>query len=221
MIAVDAMGGDHAPHAIIQGSILAAQHGIPILLCGDEIIITNHLNVMYHAWQSLPITIQACSQIISMEDEPAIAVKTKQDSSLVVAMRSVVQGKSHACVSAGNSGAVLVASILYSGRLEGVSRPAVAGFLPTKKNPVLCLDLGANVDCKNEYLYQFARMGSAYMMSIGKSAYPRVALLSNGHEPYKGSLEVKKHMIFCVTVILILWAILRRAIYLKVMRMWW
>ncbi len=192
MIAVDAMGGDRAPDSIVKGAVAAAQSGIPILLCGDEQILLPILDAQCPSWQSLPITVRHASQTISMEDEPSKAVKRKKDSSLVCAMKAVASGEAYALVSAGNSGAVLVASILHSGRLPGVLRPAVGSFIPTRSQSIFCLDLGVNADCKASYLYQFALMGHVYVRVVKKIKNPRIALLSNGHEPYKGSAEVKK-----------------------------
>lgn len=192
MIAVDAMGGDRAPQAIVQGAITAAQSGIPILLCGDQDQLASLLTSYAPSWQSLPIEIQHAPQVIAMEDEPTKAVKKKSESSLVQAMKAVRSGRATAFVSAGNSGAVLIASILFIGRMPGILRPAIGGFIPTRKKSIFCLDLGANVDCKAAYLYQFALLGHAYVRLIRGIEKPRVALLSNGHEPYKGSAEIKK-----------------------------
>lgn len=192
MIAVDAMGGDRAPDAIVRGAVAAAKDGIPVLLCGNQDSILSILDAHYPEWQLLPVQIQHTSQEISMEDEPTKAVKKKPDSSLVGAIKAVQAGRAAAMVSAGNSGAVLVASVLYSGRVPGVQRPAVGSFIPTRTKSTFCLDLGANVDCRASYLYQFALMGHAYMRVVAGIEKPRVALLSNGHEPYKGSAEVKK-----------------------------
>ncbi len=192
MIAVDAMGGDRAPLAIVQGAVAAAQEGIPVLLCGDQAHLEELLGEHFPAWQSLPLKISHASQTISMEDEPSKAVKRKSDSSLVCAMKAVNTGRATAFVSAGNSGAVLVASIFYNGRLPGVLRPAVGCFVPTHTGSIFCLDVGVNVDCKPSFLYQFALMGHAYMRAIKEIENPRIALLSNGHEPYKGSAIIKK-----------------------------
>src|SRR5204863_3509812 len=101
-------------------------------------------------------------------------------------------GRAQAFVSAGNSGAVLVASTLIVGRLPEVSRPAIGGFIPTRHGGVFCLDLGANIDCKPEHLVQFALMGHAYVSAVKNITAPRIALLSNGHEPYKGSELVRQ-----------------------------
>jgi glycerol-3-phosphate acyltransferase PlsX len=189
MIAVDAMGGDQAPHAIVQGAIAAARHGIPILLIGQQEAITPHLP---SDWHTLPIKLEFCTDAILMEEDPSRAIRTKPNSSIVKGMRAVAQGTATAFFSAGNSGAVLVASIFIIGRLPGVFRPAIGTFLPSRTSSFFCLDIGANVDCKAQYLYQFAIMGHAYLQIAKGIVHPRIGLLSNGHEPYKGSIEVKK-----------------------------
>ena len=192
MIAVDAMGGDHAPRAIVLGALLAAKSGIPILLFGnakqlETILFQQDLN-----WDALPITLLDCDEIIGMGEEPGRAELHKKNSSLVRAVTAVAEGKAQAVVSAGNSGAALVAGTLLLGRVEGVLRPAIGDFLPTKNGSVFCMDLGANVDCKPEYLLQFARMGAVYVELVKEITSPRIALLSNGAEPYKGSASTKQ-----------------------------
>lgn len=192
MIAVDAMGGDYAPHAIVQGAYAAARQGVPVRLFGDAYQIESILKSTDSLWTQLPISIEHCSEVISMEEMPTKAVLQKKDSSLIRAITSVANKQSQGIVSAGHSGATLVASTLLIGRVSGVLRPAIAAFLPTKKGSVLCLDLGANTDCKPEYLEQFAVIGAAYSSMIKKIKQPRIALLSNGREPYKGSQLVKE-----------------------------
>lgn len=192
MIAVDAMGGDFAPRAIVLGAYNAAASGIPILLCGDAKQLETILFQRDLHWDSLPITIIDCNEVIGMGEEPGRSVLHKKNSSLVRAVKAVADGQAQAIVTAGNSGAALVAGTLILGRVDGVLRPAIGDFLPTKNGSVFCMDLGANVDCKPEYLAQFARMGSVYVNLINNNASPRIALLSNGAEPYKGSEAVKK-----------------------------
>lgn len=192
MIAVDAMGGDFAPHAIVEGSLLAAKKGIPITLFGDKTQLILLLAQHTDTWQNLPLTIIHCSDVIGMDEEPSKSVLRKKNSSLVCAINAVKEGFANAFVSAGNSGAVLVASTLLLGRVDGILRPALGGFLPGQEGTVFCIDLGANTDCKVEYLEQFAIMGHAYVRLVKQIARPRIALLSNGHEPYKGSSVVKE-----------------------------
>ncbi len=192
IIAVDAMGGDYAPQAVIEGALAAAAEGIPVVLFGDEKVIEQLLFGCDQEWKKLPLEIVHCTDVIAMDEEPSKAVLRKKDASLIKAMHSVVNGRTHAVVSAGNSGAVLVASTVILGRTAGVLRPAIGGFLPTQKGSVFCIDLGANTDCKTEYLEQFAFMGHAYVSVVHGMTSPRIGLLSNGHEPYKGSGIVKE-----------------------------
>ncbi len=191
MIAVDAMGGDFAPRAVVHGAYKAAQLGIPVQLFGDSKQLDSLLLALDVQWSRLPIKLIHCSQTISMGEEPSRAVLKKKDASLVRAIQAVVDGSAKAVVSAGHSGAALVAGTLIMGRTKGVSRPAIGEFLPTRTGSVFCMDLGANTDCKPEHLYQFAHMGHVYVSLIKNIATPRIALLSNGSEPYKGSFSVK------------------------------
>jgi glycerol-3-phosphate acyltransferase PlsX len=197
MIAVDAMGGDYAPQAIVYGAFNAARRGISVSLFGDSVQITDLLEQLARtyklsSWKILPIRLVHASQKISMHDEPSRAVLKKNDSSLVKAVKAVADGHASAIVSAGNSGAAMVAGTLLLGRVEGVLRPALGDFLPTKQGSVFCIDLGANTDCKPEYLEQFAVMGHVYVHLFNGIDRPRIGLLSNGAEPYKGSLQVKQ-----------------------------
>ncbi len=192
MIAIDAMGGDFAPQVVVEGALRAAQRGIPISLFGDKSRITTILTSLDTRWKKLPIAIEPCTQVITMEEEPSRSVMRKKDSSLVQAAVAVKEGRAHALVSAGNSGAVLAASIFIIGRVPGVLRPAIGNFIPTQHRQVFCLDLGANTDCKADHLEQFAWMGHLYVQLVSKIKHPRIGLLSNGHEPYKGSFEVKQ-----------------------------
>ena len=189
MVAVDIMGGDQAPHAIVEGAVAAARKGVPVLLCGKKESI---LSCLPQDWELLPITLEFCDEYITMAEEPGRAIRNKPNSSLVRAMKAVASGKAAAFFSAGNSGAVLVASVVISGRVRGLHRPAVGAFLPTQTGKFFCLDVGANVDCKAQFLYQFALMGHAYVQVTQQIENPRIGLLSNAHEPYKGALEVRK-----------------------------
>lgn len=197
MIAIDAMGGDFAPQAIVQGAFNAAQRGIPIHLFGDStdiksILIDCATKASLSSWHILPITITHTTQIVSMGQEPTRTVIAKKDSSLVRAVQAVADGTCSAIITAGNSGAAMVAGTFILGRVEGVLRPAIGEFIPTKNGSIFCMDLGANTDCKPEFLEQFAYMGHAYVSIFKDIALPRIALLSNGHEPYKGSIAVKQ-----------------------------
>jgi glycerol-3-phosphate acyltransferase PlsX len=192
MIALDAMGGDFAPEVTVHGAIKAAQRGIAIALFGDQDLLHSLLDKAYTGWRTLPLHIHHCTQVISMGEEPSRSVVKKNDASLVRAVRFVADGQAVAVVSAGNSGAALVAGTLIIGRVDGVMRPALGNFLPTPRGSLFCIDLGATTDCKPEYLEQFAVMGHLFVQKMMGIAAPRVALLSNGAEAYKGSLIVKQ-----------------------------
>lgn len=192
MIAVDAMGGDYAPYAIIEGAVGAARNAIPILLFGDTPRIIAVLQDIEPGWKKLPITVYHCSEVITMEDEPGSSVVKKKDSSLVQAILAVVRGQAQAVISAGNSGAALVAGILHFGKVPGILRPAIGGFIPTRTDSVYCLDLGANIDAKPDFLLQFAYMGDAYVRLIKNNTYPRIALLANGTESCKGTKLIQQ-----------------------------
>jgi glycerol-3-phosphate acyltransferase PlsX len=192
MIAIDAMGGDFAPHSVIQGALNAAAKGIPVQLYGDEQVIQDILYSLSSSWHLMPISIIHCTESISMDDEPTRGVLRKKDSSLNHAIKAVADGKAHAIVSAGNSGASLVAGMMIIGKLPGVLRPAIGGFLPTKVDSVFCIDLGANIDCKPEFLYQFAILGSAYVSLIKGIENPTIGLLSNGTESCKGTKVIQQ-----------------------------
>lgn len=191
-IAVDAMGGDFAPQAIVEGVVNAAKQGVNISLFGtnlEKILTTIDAN-----WQSLPISITETSESIMMSDEPVRSVRKKKDSSLVKAMESVADGESQAFFTAGNTGAALVAAIILLGKQINVFRPALASFIPTfvQGKKVLCLDLGANVDCKVSHLVQFAALGQDYWTLQSRSTNPKIGLLSNGQEPGKGNMAIKE-----------------------------
>ena len=190
-IVLDAMGGDHAPQVVIDGAVEAArEYGVEILLVGKEDVVRVELARHDTAGLSLPIV--HASQVIEMEEHPAAAVKAKPDSSMVVGMDLVKRGEAQAFVSAGNSGGVMAAALFRLGRLRGIKRPALAVVLPFPSGPCLVLDVGANTDCKPEWLLQFGMMGSVYMERVLGVTRPRVGLLSNGEEETKGSIVVQE-----------------------------
>lgn len=191
MIAVDIMGGDYSPQAILQGAYLAAQQNIPVALYGPQDVIVEFLSHTNQSWQALPITVVHTSSVIAMDDEPVSAVKKGRDSSLVRAVESVRTGDCTAILSAGNSGALMVAAMLILGRKDGVERVPIAGFLPSLHGKVVGLDLGANTECRPQHLLQFASLGADYAQRQLGIERPRVGLLANGHEDTKGSLLVK------------------------------
>lgn len=196
MIAVDAMGGDFAPKVAVQGAYNAvinrSFNGVAVTLFGHQEVIEQILDSCDAYWRALPIKVVHCPTVVGMGDEPTKDLLKKKDSSLFCAIQAVKEQKAQAVVSAGNSGAALVAGIMVLGRVPGLARPALGTFLPTKKNPIFVIDIGANTDCKAEYLRQFALMGSLFVQQTTTCSQPRVALLSNGQEPYKGSQAVKQ-----------------------------
>jgi glycerol-3-phosphate acyltransferase PlsX len=192
MIAIDVMGGDFAPNVVLKGAAQAAREGNAICLFGPEAESILWLNAHEPNWKSLPISFINTTQVVGMADEPVGAVRKKQDSSLVKAVASLAQGKVSAVVSAGNSGALMVAGVFVLGRQEGIERPAIAGLFPAGDGHVVGLDLGANTDCKPQNLVQFAHLGASYAKRMLGIENPRIALLSNGEEDVKGSLLTKE-----------------------------
>jgi len=190
-IALDAMGGDHAPEEIIKGAIAAADdNNLEVVLVGQESVVQEELNE--HNLAGCGVSVVHASEVITMEERPVPAVKEKKDSSIVVGISLLKAGEVGAFVSAGNTGAVMTAASLILGRTKGIHRPALGALFPFPTGPLLCLDLGANSDCKPMSLAQFARMGSIYMERIFAIDSPRVGLLSSGEEDTKGSQLVQK-----------------------------
>ena len=187
-IAVDAMGGDHAPKAEVEGAVRAARDlGVKVILVGREPVVRHELNT-YDDWRTLPIEIVPESEVVTMDDSAARAVRSKRDSSMRVASRLVRDGAAHGFVSAGNTGAVMATAKMVQGMVRGVDRPALAGIFPTANgNPVVVVDVGANVDCPPRQLAQFAVMGEIYSRIILRRKKPKVGLLSIGEEEHKGN----------------------------------
>jgi glycerol-3-phosphate acyltransferase PlsX len=185
-IAVDAMGGDHAPHEVVEGALTAAEGGANLVLVGDEDAIRSVLN-----GRGDGIQIRHASQIIGMDDDPAHAIREKKDASVVVASRMVADGEADAVVSAGSTGAAMACAAFVIGRLKGVNRPAIASFFPTGQ---VVMDMGANLEVKALNLLQFAVMGSALSQVYRHIDRPNVGLLNIGEEPTKGrDIEREAH----------------------------
>lgn len=186
-IAVDAMGGDHAPRPEVEGSVLAARElGVRVLLVGQPAAIRAEL--AKHAPANLPIEVVPASEVITMEDHPVQAFRKKKDSSVHVAARLVREAKADGLVSAGNTGAVMTVAKFLLGTLESVDRVALAAPFPNAKGGVsVLLDVGANVDSRPEHLVQFAVMGEVYYRATFGHRRPRVGLLSVGAEEMKGN----------------------------------
>src|ERR1700691_3544875 len=187
-IAVDAMGGDHAPKAEVDGSIRAAKTlDVKIILVGKQDVLRAELS-QHGDWQALPIEILHASEQVTMEDSAAKSVRSKRDSSIRVAARLVRDGIAHGMVSAGNTGAVMATAKMVQGLAHGVDRPALAGAFPTLSgNSAVMVDVGANVDCSANMLAQFAVMGDAYSRVIFDTKNTKVGLLSIGEEDHKGN----------------------------------
>ena len=187
-IAVDAMGGDHAPKSEVEGAVWAARGlGIRVILVGRQEMVRRELE-LYEDWRSLPIEVVHASEQVTMEDSAARAVRAKRDSSMRVASRLVRDGAAQGFVSAGNTGAVMATAKIVQGVIHGVDRPSLAGIFPTLAgHPVVVIDVGANVDCPPRQLAQFAVMGEIYSRVILRRRDPKVGLLSIGEEEHKGN----------------------------------
>jgi len=181
-VAVDAMGGDRGPDEIVAGTLAAAADGIVPILVGPESLDTRGLELI------------AAPDVIAMDEKPADAVRAKPSSSLVLACRAVGEGRADAVISAGNTGAMLAASLLELRRLPTVRRPAIAVTIPARRRPTVLLDSGANADARAEDLLQFAHMGAVFAEEILGVRDPLIRLLSIGEEPEKGSrLTLEAH----------------------------
>lgn len=192
-IALDAMGGDHGPSVVVPAAIdiVSTYPDLQLVLVGDPDQLQNELK--QHQHQNNPnLTIKPTTQVVAMDDPPALALRKKRDSSMRVAIDLVKEGKADACVSAGNTGALMATARFVLKTLPGVDRPAIVYSLPNMKDHVHVLDLGANVDCEPEHLFQFAVMGSVLASAIDANPSPTVGLLNIGSEAIKGSHQVKQ-----------------------------
>lgn len=186
-IAVDGMGGDRAPEEIVKGAAMAADElGVEVTVVGQPA----RIQALMEPFEKLHL--HPATQVVEMDEHPAQAVRSKRDSSMSVCARLCQEGRVDGWVSAGNSGGVLAAALLIQGRVPGVERPALGTVLPGPSGPSYLVDVGANVDCKPEYLEQFAAMGAAFAAHVMGRRPPRVGLLSNGEEASKGNQLVRE-----------------------------
>lgn len=185
VIAVDAAGGEYAPHEIVKGAIKAArEYDVEIALVGRKdilyVLAGRHLG-------KLGISIIDASQVIGPQESPVESVRSKPDSSIVIGTNLVRDGCASAFVSAGNTGAVLFSALTSLGRIPGIERPAIGSIITVNTNPVLLIDAGANAECRPNYLVQFAQLGTTYTRELIGISSPRVGLLNNGEEGSKGN----------------------------------
>jgi len=184
-IIVDVMGGDNAPDEIIKGAVEAASKvDATIVLVGNAKKIKDCLEEFGHPDN---IKVKHASEVITNEDIPTKAIKSKKDSSMVVGLNMIKQKEGEVFISAGNTGALLSGALLIVGRIKGISRPALCPTLPSQKGPFVIVDAGANTNCKPEYLVQFAHMGNVYCRNVLGIKNPRVGLLNIGTEEEKGN----------------------------------
>ncbi len=183
VLALDAEGGDQAPEEVVAGALLVASADLNVLLVGRPSVIEPLLEGADRRF----VEIEPSGSVISYHDEPATAVKTMEDSSIVVGARTVADGRSRGFVSAGSTGAMLAAGLLIVKRVPGIRRPAIITTLPGLHGPLVFLDAGANADCRPEYLLEFGAMGTAFARRVLRLANPRVGLLNIGEEENKGS----------------------------------
>jgi glycerol-3-phosphate acyltransferase PlsX len=192
-IAVDAMGGDHAPGVIVEGALQAVRAAggrFAVVLVGQEDLIRRELAACTRHRLTAPdhlVRVVHAPQVITMDDAPNAALRAKRESSIAVGLTLHKDGGVQGFVSAGNTGAVLSGSTLILGRVEGVGRPTMGALVPTTSGPCFLVDAGANVDCKPRHLFEFATMGAIYMSSLCGVPHPRVGLLNIGEEETKGN----------------------------------
>ena len=198
-VALDVMGGDFAPRELVAGAAIAVnQMDLQVLLVGQPEIIREEIAYQVQMGNIEPGRVEAslevvpASQVIAMDEEPVFALRKKKDASIVVATELVKEGRADAVVSAGSTGAQMVAALLILGRMPGVERPAVATVLPGLTGPKVLLDSGANADCRPKHLEQFAMMGSAFATAVLGLNQPKVGLINVGEEESKGNELTKQ-----------------------------
>lgn len=191
-VAVDCMGGDHAPYEIIKGAVLAVNESekIKAYLVGKEELIKEELK--NYKFKETQIEVVGADEVIETSEPPVMAIRKKKNSSIVVGLNLVKDGSCDAFVSAGSSGAVLVGGQVIVGRMKGIERPPLAPLIPTETGCAILVDCGANVDARASHLVQFAKMGSVYMESVMGITNPKVAIVNIGAEEEKGNLLVKE-----------------------------
>jgi glycerol-3-phosphate acyltransferase PlsX len=191
-LAVDAMGGDHGPKVTIPASInaLSKYDQLHIILVGDKELIQKELQK--NKYTNTRLSIQHASEVVEMDESPQSALKNKKDSSMRIAINLIKEEKAQACVSAGNTGALMATARYVLKMLPGIDRPAIASSLPSQKGTTYMLDLGANTDCTAEHLLQFAVMGAMLVSSVTGNPKPSVGLLNIGSEDIKGNEIVKE-----------------------------
>ena len=194
-VAVDAMGGDHAPGVVVEGALSAlhkAGEDLEVLLVGPQALLEAELAKHEAASAVKGLHLIDAPEVIGMAESPASAVKNKTRSSIHVGLGAHKQGDADAFISAGNTGAVMAASLFTLGRLPKVARPTLIGFIPTTKgNHSISVDMGSNVDCKPEHLVQFAQMGAIFAERLLDRENPSIALMNIGEEPGKGNEQIK------------------------------
>jgi phosphate acyltransferase len=190
-IIMDAMGGDNAPHELVKGAVMAIKEfDTDITLVGDKIKLEELL--AKEEYDKARIEIIHTTEIISYNESPTLAIRRKKDSSMVVGMKLVKEGKGDAFISAGSTGALLAGGLFIIGRIDGIDRPGLAPILPGKKGPFMLLDVGANAECKVQNILQFATMGEIYVRKILNRPNPQIALANIGEEEEKGTEFVKE-----------------------------
>lgn len=191
-VVVDAMGGDNAPGEIVKGAVQAVNNtdNVNVILVGIEEAVNSELSK--YQYDSAKIKVVNATEVIGFDEAPAVAVKKKRDSSIVVGMKMVRTGEADAFVSAGSTGAILVGGLAYIGRIKGIERTPLATLIPTENGVSLLIDCGANVDARPSHLVQFAKMGSLYMEHLCNVKNPKVGIVNIGAEEEKGNALVKE-----------------------------
>jgi len=191
ILAIDGMGGDHAPQSTVQGAVDAVkEYGVTVLITGDQEILSKELQ--QYEYDKEKIEIIHCSEKIENEDQPVKAIRRKKDSSMVVALNLVKEGRAEAVISAGNTGALLAGGLFILGRIKGIDRPALAPVFPHENGASVLIDGGANTECKGKNLLQFGVMGSLYSEHILGVKNPKVSLVNVGAEKGKGNELTKE-----------------------------